>query len=120
MTKFRVIFQATLAALLLSLAGEPLALAQYVKDPPWNPEHVDSLPKEVRSAVLALCPSHPNAAHYFATFSSNKSQQINLHFEKFHCDQKSFCNTSSCLHQTYVLSGGHYTLAKSFYGPNND
>ena len=49
------------------------------------------------------------------------SQQINLHFEKFHCDQKAtFCNTSGCLHQTYVLSRGHYTLVKSFYGPDND
>ena len=87
MTKFRVIFQVTLAELLLSLAGEPLALAQFVKDPPWNSEHIDSLPKEVRSAVLAMCPSRPDAAHYFATYS-NKSQQINLHFEKFHCGQR--------------------------------
>jgi hypothetical protein len=120
MTKFKVVSQAILAGLLLSLAGEPLALAQFVKDPPWNSEHIDSLPKEVRSAVLAMCPSHPDAAHYFATYS-NKSQQINLHFEKFHCGQRAtFCNTSGCLHQTYVLSGVHYRLAKSFYGPDND
>jgi len=115
-----IVSQATLAGLLLSLAGAPLALAQIVKDPPWNPEHIDGLPQEVRSAVFAKCASRPNAAHYFATYSHD-SQQINLHFEKFHCDQKAtFCNTSGCLHQTYVLSRGHYTLVKSFYGPDND
>jgi hypothetical protein len=114
MTKFKVVSQAILAGLLLSLAGEPLALAQFVKDPPWNSEHINSLPKEVRSAVLTMCPSHPDAAHYFATFS-NKSQQINLHFEKFHCDQKAtFCNTSGCLHQTYVLSGGTLQAREEF------
>jgi hypothetical protein len=99
-----LIARATLV-LLLSLTGNSAALAQ-TTDHPWNADHIDSLPNEVRSAVLAMCAVRPNAAHYFATFS-NKSRQINLHFEKYHCDEKAiFCNKSGCLHQTYVSSGG--------------
>jgi len=48
--------------------------------------------------------------------------QINLHFENFHCGTagNNFCNGSQCLHQVYKLTGGHYRLAKSFYGSGND
>jgi hypothetical protein len=55
---------ATLGAVVLIGAG---ADAQRIKDPPWNPEHIDHLPADVRSAVLAKCPRRPNAGHYFAT-----------------------------------------------------
>jgi hypothetical protein len=95
------------------------ANAQHIKDPPWNPEHINHLPAEVRTAVLAMCPKAPDAGHYFATYFHD---QINLHFEHFHCEgaKASFCNGSQCLHQVYKLTGGHYRLAKSFYGSGND
>jgi hypothetical protein len=93
--------------------------AQIIKDPPWNPDHINHLPPEVRSAVLAMCSQAPSAGHYFATYFHG---QINLHFEHFHCEQArtGFCNGSECLHQVYRLSTGHYHLAQSFYGSRND
>ena len=93
--------------------------AQIIKDPPWNPDHINHLPVEVRNAVLAMCPATPDAGHYFATYSRD---QINLHFEHFHCEnaKSSFCNGTQCLHQAYKLSAGRYHLAKSFYASRND
>src|ERR1700688_600426 len=93
------------------------ASAQHIKDPPWNPEHINHLPDEVRTAVFAMCPRAPNAGHYFGTYLND---QINLHFEHFHCEGASFCKGSQCLHQVYKLTCGHYCLAKSFYGSGND
>jgi hypothetical protein len=83
--------------------------AQIIKDPPWNPEHIDHLPPDVRNAVIAKCPQKPNAGHYFATYFQD---EIHLHYEHLHCDAASFCNGSQCLHQVYKLSGGHYRLLR--------
>jgi hypothetical protein len=111
---------AAMMGLSLSWGANSIAVAQYVKDPPWNPEHIDHLPPEVRSAVVAMCAKSPSAGHYFATYSQN-SRQINLHFEKFHCEQgPAFCSAAGCLHQVYALTAGHYHLVKSFYGSAND
>jgi hypothetical protein len=108
----------TIGALFLVSAGANV-YAQRLKDPPWNPEHITHLPTEVRNAVLAMCPQAPSAGHYFATYFDD---QINLHFEHFHCEKAagSFCNGSQCLHQVYKLTAGHYRLARSFYGSGND
>lgn len=107
-----------IGALFLVCAGANVD-AQRLKDPPWNPEHITRLPTEVRNAVLAICPETPSAGHYFATYFND---QINLHFEHLHCERagSSFCNGSQCLHQVYKLTGGHYRMAKSFYGSGND
>jgi len=93
--------------------------AQIIKDPPWNPDHINHLPSEVRSAVLAMCSQVPSAGHYFATYFHD---QIYLHFEHFHCEQarSSYCNSSQCLHQVYKLTAGPCRLAKRFYGSAND
>jgi len=93
------------------------AQAQFARDPPWNAEHIDLLPAEVRSAVLAKCPTRPDAGHYLATYFHD---EVHLHYEHLHCAGASFCNASGCLHQTYRLSGGHYHLAKTIYGSRND
>jgi hypothetical protein len=108
--------KATTLAILLTV-GYPAA-AQKISDPPWNPEHINHLPLEVRRAVLAMCSTTPSAGHYFATYGPDR---ITLHFEQFHCDQGgSYCKGSQCLHQVYRLSGGHYSLVKNVYGPEND
>jgi hypothetical protein len=93
------------------------AQAQFARDPPWNAGHIDRLPAEVRSAVLAKCPTRPDAGHYFATYFHD---EVHLHYEHLHCAGASFCNASGCLHQTYKLSAGHYHLAKTIYGSRND
>jgi hypothetical protein len=89
-------------------------------DPPWNSEHISSLPEEIRKALIRLCGESALAAHYFATYSDN-SRLINLHFEHFHCRaQKALCTRAGCLHQVYRLSGGRYRLLRSYYGADND
>lgn len=93
-----------------------IAKAQIAADPPWNPHHIDQLPAEIRSAVLAKCPK-ASAGHYFATYYRD---EVHLHFEHFHCTDVSFCDVSGCLHQTYKPTRGHYRLLKSFRGSAND
>ena len=65
----------------LVLFGVTGTSGQHVKDDPWNPEHINHLPAEVRTAVLAKCLTVPTAGHYFVTYFHD---QINLHFELFH------------------------------------
>ena len=88
-------------------------------DHPWNAEHIDHLPLEVRNAISRLCGPSSRAAHYFATYSAN-SRFLNLHFEHSRCPSQKVCTEVGCLHQVYVLSGGRYRLLKSYYGPGND
>jgi hypothetical protein len=112
-----------IAVLLLLVCGQAPVLArgsQVVHDDPWNSEHIDRLPPEVRSAVLRMCKTLPRAAHYFATYLDN-SRVIKLHFEHLHCEEPTtFCRQNNCLHQVYVFSGSHYRLLKSYYGRNDD
>jgi hypothetical protein len=119
-TRFSVIAAGTL---LLLLCNQPRALArgsQVGHDDPWNTEHIDRLPPEVRNAVIRMCRDPPRAGHYFATYFDN-SRLMKLHFEHLHCDgQATFCRGDSCLHQEYISTGGHYRLMKSYYGRNND
>jgi hypothetical protein len=107
-----------LALIAVVLFGMTGASGQRAKDDLWNQEHINQLPTEVRNAVFAMCPRTPHAGHYFATYLHD---QINLHFEHFNCETRgSLCNNAGCLHQVYKLTGGHYLLAKSFYGATND
>lgn len=93
--------------------------SQVGHDDPWNPEHINRLPPEVRNAVVRIC-ADPRAGHYFATYFDN-SHLIKLHFEHLHCDdQATFCRGSSCLHQEYLSTSGRYRLIKSYYGSSND
>ncbi len=101
------------------LFGVTGASGQSVKDDPWSPARINNLPAEVRTAVLAKCPTAPTAGHYFATYFHD---QINLHFDLFHCEDSKvrFCKASRCLQQVYKFTAGHYRLAKSFYSSGND
>jgi hypothetical protein len=111
-----------IAILLLSFANQPAFArgSQVARDDPWNSEHIDRLPPEVRHAVIRVCRDPPRAGHYFATYFDN-SRLMKLHFEHLQCDgQAIFCRGDSCLHQEYVSTGGHYRLMKSYYDRNND
>src|SRR5258706_12593520 len=92
-------FHARLSAIaagivLLLLCDQPHALArgsQVGHDDPWNSEHIDRLPPEVRNAVIRMCRDPPRAGHYFATYFDN-SRLMKLHFEHLHCKgQATFC-----------------------------
>jgi hypothetical protein len=86
----------------------------------WNPEHISGLPPDVRAGIARVCGPNAHAEHYFATFFE-RAQRIKLHFEHAHCrDDKPMCNSSGCLHQEYLLTGGHYRLLRSYFGQGND
>jgi hypothetical protein len=121
-------FRARLSAIaagivLLLLCHQPRAFArgsQVGHDDPWNSQHIERLPQEVRNAVIRMCGDQPRAGHYFATYFDN-SHVMKLHFEHLHCDrQAQFCRGISCLHQEYISAGGHYRLVKSYYDRNDD
>jgi hypothetical protein len=63
--------------------------SQVGHDPPWNSEHIEGLPPEVRNVVIRMCRNSPRAGHYFATYFGN-SHFIKLHFEHLHCDSSQY------------------------------
>lgn len=113
----------TVGIVLSLFCNQPLASArtsQVGHDDPWNPEHMEHLPPEVRNAVIGMCRNTPRAGHYFATYFDNL-RLMKLHFEHLHCDgQAIFCRGDICLHQEYISTVGRYRLMKSFYDRNND
>lgn len=88
-------------------------------DHPWNPEHINQLPAEVRSAISYLCGPSVRAAHYFATYSEN-ARFLNLHFEHSQCQSQRVCTQAGCLHQVYILTKGRYRLLRSYYRGGDD
>jgi len=86
----------------------------------YDPQHFESLPAEIRSVITRLCSgSEPRAMHIFAEYSEG-AQTVTLHYERLYCVGRdiSFCKPDGCLHQLFVLSGGHYRLERSYYAPN--
>jgi hypothetical protein len=83
----------------------------------YNPQHIESLPLEIRNAIYRRC-SRPRALHTFASYSENL-RRILLHFEHFYCDERdTFCNAAGCLHQVYVYQANRYRLLRSYYAPD--
>ncbi len=81
----------------------------------YDPQHIGNLPPESRARVLKQCPE-ARALHEFASYS-DQLRRVVLHFEHLYCGAKPFCSPSGCFHQTYVESGGHYRLIRSYTGP---
>ena len=110
-------FSAALPVLLV-ICAQSSALARgggLPHDDPWNADHIDSLPPEVRSSVLHMCRVRPEAAHYFATYLDH-ARIIKLHFEDFNCEgRQMYRNAGLCLHEEFTLSGTHYHQTKSYY-----
>jgi hypothetical protein len=110
-------------ALLLCLCSRPPAFArgsQVGHDDPWNSEHINRLPPEVRDAVIRMCRNPLRAGRYFATYFDH-AHVIKLYFEHLLCDQElQFCKAGDCLHQEYISTVGHYRLIKNYYDRGND
>jgi hypothetical protein len=82
----------------------------------YNPQHIESLPPEVREGVFRQC-STPKALHTFAHYTDNL-QTVILHYEHLYCSTgDTLCRPSGCLHQVYGSSNGHYRLIRSYYAP---
>jgi hypothetical protein len=88
--------------------------ALHLLDPALNPEHIGSLPAEVRTALAHMC-GNPQAEHQFASYSQG-TRVLVLHFEHFRCgDRGARCTQNGCLHQVYTRTDGHYRLLRSYY-----
>lgn len=109
--------QLRFGAFFVLLASQVAAAAPPAQDDPWNPFHINQLAPEIRRAVLAKCPSRPDAAHYFVTYYRD---EVRLHFEHFLCAGVRFCEASGCLHEIYRPVAGRYRLIKSYRLLGND
>jgi hypothetical protein len=121
MRTFHTRLSIAVAILLVGFANRPAFArgSQVLHDDPWNTEHIERLPPEVRNAIIRMC-GDARAGHYFATYFDN-SRLMKLHFEHLHCaDEATYCRQGSCLHQEYISAGGHYRLIRSYYGRKND
>ena len=59
---------------------------------PWNPQHINGLPAEVRNALARMCGT-ARAQHQFAGYFQN-SRVLVLHFEHFRCgDRRALCTS---------------------------
>ena len=109
------------ASVLVPLISTP-SLAKggnYRSEDRYDPQHIESLPPEIRDAVIYQC-GKPRALHPFASYTDNL-QKVVLHFEHFYCSTGgSFCGPSGCLHQVYATSHGHFRLIRSYYAPVGD
>ena len=87
----------------------------YLTDPPYNPQHISSLPPEIRAVVYASC-NEPRALHTFAEYRDNL-RIVTLHFERLLCGTSEFrCSASGCLHEVFTLTGsGRYQLTHRYY-----
>jgi hypothetical protein len=92
---------------------------------PWNPQHIDVLPAEIRNAIASFartCGRRLAAQHSFATyFQRGTTKLIGLHFEHLSClNRAAICSASDCLHQVYISTGGRYRLLSSSRVPELD
>ena len=94
--------------------------ANYLKDDVYNPQHVTSLPAEIRASVYAGC-KEPRALHTFAEYRNNL-RIVTLHFEGFLCGVTEVrCSASGCLHEVFTLtSRGRYKLTRRYYAKEPD
>jgi len=72
-----------MTALLLTCSQSLAKGGSYHMEDRYNPQHIDSLPSEIRDALNRLCGT-PRALHPFAQYSDNL-QTVVLHYEHFYC-----------------------------------
>jgi hypothetical protein len=94
-----------------SAKGAPVAPA----DPPFSADRIERLPREIRHIVVSRCGEQAEAQHYFATYDNN-SNIVHLDYSLLQCDRpQRNCDSSGCLHQTFVKSRGRYALKLSTF-----
>jgi hypothetical protein len=81
----------------------------------YNPQHISSLPPEIRASLYASC-KDPRALHEFAEYRDNL-RIITLHFEHFSCTASEVsCSASGCLHEIFTLTpSGRYKLTRRYH-----
>jgi hypothetical protein len=105
--------------LLATISQVPPAFARgggIHSEDPWNPQHINGLPPEIRNALAHMCGT-ARAQHQFAGYFQN-SRVLVLHFEHFRCgDRGALCTQAGWV---YVSTGGRYRLQRSHYAPEGD
>ncbi|MGY4316307.1 hypothetical protein [Bradyrhizobium sp. JR3.5] len=84
-------------------------------DGPWNSDHIDSLPPEVRQYIAGICRGPASVQHDFATYSPREKRwRINL--EYLRCNGiGAFRRGNQCLDVDFVEQGSRFHVgAKQF------
>ena len=85
------------------------------KDDPWNAEHINILPREIRTYIAGICKGPARAQHDFANYyPQDHLWRINL--EYLHCSGLGeFRRGNQCLDVDFVAVGSGYRLAKKHF-----
>lgn len=85
------------------------------KDDPWNPEHIGTLPPEIRHYIASICRGPASAQHDFATYSpAEKRWRINI--EYLRCEGLGeFRRGHQCIDVDFVEVGSHFRLSSRQY-----
>ncbi len=81
----------------------------------YNPQHITSLPPEIRQIVVSKC-KEPLASHEFSSYRDGTAEIV-LHYEHLLCGLSNiYCTSNACLHEVYRRTlQGRYKLIRSFY-----
>jgi hypothetical protein len=113
-------------ALLIGLAGllPASARSRMPLEDPWNPAHLEGLPREVRANIertTRACGAPIAAQHLVSRYIQDRvtgDRFVAIHFDQVHCvNRTAICTTAGCLHQVYVSKDGSYRLILSVYAP---
>jgi hypothetical protein len=102
-------------ALACSIGEAKAKGGSYQSDEVYNPQHISSLPPEIRDSVYAVC-NEPRALHTFAEYRNNL-RIVTLHYERLLCGISEFrCSASGCLHEVFALTpSGRYQLMRRYH-----
>jgi hypothetical protein len=86
------------------------------KDDPWNPEHIQALPAEIRHYIATICKGPASAQHDFATYSpAERRWRINLEYLRCEGLGEEFRRGHQCEDVDFVEVGTHFRLANKQY-----
>ena len=110
-----MIVRTLLLAYSLLLASDLPAASQQPKDDPWNPQHIDALPPDIRHFIAAICKGSAKAQHDFATYSPTERRwRINL--EYLRCDGlRDFRRGHQCVDVDFIQVGSRFRLTSKQY-----
>jgi hypothetical protein len=85
------------------------------KQDPYDPNHIDTLPPEIRQYIAKICRGAPTARHDFATYlPQEKRWRINLEYLQCGIIGK-YRRGNQCLDVDFVAKGSHFYLARKSY-----
>ena len=85
------------------------------RDDPWNPQHIDDLPIEVREYIVRICHGPASAQHDFATYSPHEKRwRINLEYLRCNGLGK-YRRGNQCLDVDFIEVGSRFRLAGKQY-----